>query len=148
MKELMGQTACLGKAGLAEGTNSATIQNATAIVYAIDGRAYSKAATDNIAITACAQQAQLTTCCYLVQINAAGTVSVKKGKEVLTADLGSSDNAQWPAPDEDNCAIGGFTIATASGYTYTGGTTDNGATGITDTYYDFALGLPCLPVNA
>jgi hypothetical protein len=63
---------------------------------------------------------------------------------VLTASL-SREAAQWPQPDEDRCPIGGYKIATDGSTTFTNGTTDNGAAGITDTYYDFAAGLPLAP---
>lgn len=149
---LSGQTACFSSAGLAEGTNDATIKivapNGAGIDYAIDGLAYHKADTDNIAVTAHAQQAQLTSCLYLVQITSGGTVSTKKGNEELTADLGITASLQWPMPDDNNCPIGGYKIATASGYTFTNGTTDHGATGITDTYYNFAGGMPLAPITA
>ncbi len=144
-----GVTGCLSKAGLAEGTNAATIQiaapNGAGIDFAIDGVAYHKADTDNIAVTAHAQQAVSTSCLYLVQINAAGTVSTKKGTEQLTAGLGDNRALQWPQPDDDQCPIGGYKIATNGSTTFTNGTTDLGAAGITDTLYDFVLGLPLAP---
>lgn len=132
---------CYSKAGLAEGTNSATIKtaapNGAGVDYAINGLFYHLADADNIAITAAAVQADLTTCLYLVQVNAAGTVSTVKGTEVLTADLvNGKKGLHWPQPTAGNCPIGAFKIVT-SGATYTAGTTDNGAANITDTYYDF-----------
>ena len=146
---LSGQTACFSKAGLAEGTNAATIQIlapiGAGIDFAIDGVAYNKADTDNIAVTAHAQQAVSTSCLYLVQINSSGTVSTKKGNEELTADLGVSKNLQWPMPDENLCPIGGYKIALNASTTFTNGTTDHGAAGVTDTYYDFLGGMPLAP---
>lgn len=132
-----GGTFCLAKALLAEGTNAATIKTTNAADYAIDGLLYTKAATDNIAMTALAEQVDLTTCLYLVQINASGTVSIVKGEEVLTEELANDEVvAKWPDPAADNCPLGGFRIVT-SGATFTSGTTDLGAAGITDTFYDF-----------
>lgn len=146
---ISGLTACLAKAGLAEGTTSATIQiaapNGAGIDYAIHGICYHKADTNNIAVTAHAQQAVSTSCLYLVQIDSSGTVSTKKGKEVLTADLGVNDSLQWPMPDADLCPIGGYKVALDASTTFTNGTTDLGASGVTDTYYDFGLGLPGSP---
>lgn len=144
-----GQTACYSKAGLAEGTNANTIKtvapNGAGVDFAIDGIGYHYADTDNIAVTAHGVQAISTSCLYLVQINAAGTVSTKKGNEELTADLGVSRSLQWSMPDDGNCPIGGYKIATDASTTFTNGTTDHGAAGITDTYYDFLGGMPLAP---
>lgn len=144
-----GFTGCLTTAGLAEGTNAATIKiNATdpaGIHFSIDGIAYYKTNTDNIAVTAHAVQAVSTSCLYLVQIDSGGTVSTKKGTAQLTADLGANLALQWPTPDEDKCPIGGYKIALDASTTFTNGTTDNGAAGVTDTYYNFALGMPLAP---
>lgn len=136
-----GGTFCLSKAGLAEGTNANTIKtvapNGAGIDYCIDGLMYHKAEGDNIAMTALAQQADLTSCLYLVQINAAGTISLKKGTERLTADLANDKFAlEWPDPDASNCPIGGFKVVNSGG-TFTSGTTDLGAGTVTDTFYDF-----------
>ncbi|TFH85267.1 hypothetical protein EQG41_18310 [Billgrantia azerbaijanica] len=136
-----GGTFCLAKAGLTEGTNATTIQiaapNGAGVDFCIDGILYHKADTDNIAMTALDQQADDTTCLYLVQINASGTVSMVKGDEVATADLANDEViAQWPEPTADNCPLGGFRIVTDGG-TFTSGTTDLSGTGVTDTFYDF-----------
>lgn len=151
--ESRGAIACFSSAGLAEGTNAATIKiaapNGAGIDFAIDGLGYHKADTDNIAVTAHDQQAALTTCLYLVQIDDAGTVSTKKGDEVLTDDLTAGTKVlQWPRPDADNCPIGGYKVVCASGTTFTNGTTDLGATGITDSYYNFVGGMPHKPLTS
>lgn len=136
-----GGTFCLSKAGLAEGTNSATIKtaapNGAGIDYCIGGVLYHLADTDNIAVTACAVQADLTTCLYTVSVGSTGTVTTTKGNEVLTAQLGDGNTAcVWPAPSAPGAVIGGFKVVT-SGATFTAGTTDLGAGTVTDTYYDF-----------
>lgn len=145
-------TGCYSKAGLAEGTNATTIKtaapNGAGIDYAINGIAYHKADTDNIAFTATAVQAVSTTCVYLVQIDSSGNVSMKKGNEVATASLGINDSAQVPFPDVDKCPIGYIVVATDASTTFTGGTTDLGASGITDTYVDLMGGMPEKPVTA
>lgn len=145
---MSGVTACYSKAGLAEGTNAGTIKtvapNGAGVDYAIDGIAYHLADTDNIAMTALAAQAADTKCLYLIQVNAAGTVSIKKGKEELTTDVTNGMGLQWPQPDDNNCPIGGFKIATVA-VTFTSGTTDLSAAGITDTFYDFIGGMPNYP---
>jgi len=147
-----GFTGCLSKAGLAEGSNSATIKtaapNGAGIDFAIDGICYHYADTDNIAVTAHDLQADLTKCLYLVQITADGTVSTKKGTEVLTTALTAGTAVlQWPEPDADNCPIGGYKVQNIAG-TFTNGTTDLGAGTVTDTYYDFAGGMPRSPLTS
>lgn len=145
-----GATMCYGKAGLAEGTNAITLQilppnSGVDISYSINGLMYAKATTDNIAMTVLGVQADLTSCYYLVQINAAGTVSIKRSTEYLTTDIaGTKYQLEWPRPDALNCPIGGFK-AVMSGDTFTCGVDDiTGLTGETFTYYDFA----CLPADA
>lgn len=147
-----GRTACLSSAGLAEGTNAATIKtaapNGAGTDFAIDGIAYHKADTDNIAVTAHAAQAADTKCLYLVQIDSAGTVSTKKGDEVLTVDLTNGKTAlHWPTPDADKCAIGAYKVATVA-VTFTNGTTDHSAAGVTVTYYNFGAGMPQAPLTS
>lgn len=152
-QEARGATACFAKAGLAEGTNANTIKinapNGAGIDYAINGIAYHKADTDNLAMTALSVQAVSTKCLYLVQIDSSGTVSMKKGTEVATADLTAGVAVlQWPVPDASKCPIGGVKIETDASNTFTSGTTDLSATGITDTWYDFAGGMPNAPLTA
>lgn len=151
--EQRGATECFSRAGLAEGTGAATIQilapNGAGIDYAIDGLCYHKADTDNIALTAAAQQAVSTKCLYLVQIDSAGTVSSKKGTEVPTADLTAGKAVlHWPEPDANKCPIGAIKVETDGSTTFTAGTTDLGAAGITDTYYNFAGGMPHAPLTS
>ena len=145
-----GQSGAFSKAGLTEGTTSATIQiaaaNGAGVDFGIDGNAYHKADTNNITVTAHAIQAVSTSCLYLVQINSAGTVSTKKGNTVLTADLGViGGSLQWPIPDADSVALGGYKVALNASTTFTNATTDLGAAGVTDTYYDFLGGIPLAP---
>ena len=120
----------LNACGLAEGTNANTIQIATAVDFVIDGVIYTKAITDNIAMTACAEQAVSTYCMYLVTLNASGTLKITKGTELAT------DTAVLPSKPASEAVIGAFKIATDGSTTFTSGTTDLGAVGITATYYD------------
>lgn len=140
LSETAGLTGALSKAGLAEGTNNATIKiaapNGAGVDFAIDGIAYHKADTDNIAMTALDAQAAYTTCLYLVQITSGGTVSIKKGTEVQNVVAGEA--LVWPQPDDAKCPLGGFKVVNA-GSTFTSGTTDLGTL---ETWYDFALGGP------
>lgn len=125
-----------GCAGLAEGTNANTLKTTYAVAYEIGGQLYHKAATDNIAMTACAEQAVLTSCLYLVTINAAGTVKVTKGTEALTA---SSPTLVLPTAPDAEAILGAFKIVLTSTATFTSGTTDLGATNVADTYANFGF---------
>ena len=117
-------------AGLAEGTNANTIKFANAFSFSIAGVTYLKAVTDNIAMTAAAQQAISTFCMYLVTLDSAGAVTITKGTELGT------DTAVLPARPANQAVAGAFKIATDGATTFTSGTTDLGAAGITDTHYD------------
>lgn len=142
---LKGVTAAFSKAGLAEGTNAACIKtnapNGAGTDFAINGIGYHKADTDNIAMTALAVQADLTTCLYGIWIDSAGAVSITKGTAVLTADL-TNDSAFPPLPVDvaDKCQLGVMRIV-MSGGTFTCGTTDLSGAGVTATFFD-ALGGP------
>lgn len=122
----------LSSAGLAEGTNANTIQiaapNGAGVDYMINGVLYHKADTNNIAMTALAAQAADTYAKYLVSLDAAGTVTLTKG-----ADAASSALALLPATPANQAAIGYIEVQT-TGVTFTSGTTDLSAAGITDTY--------------
>lgn len=124
-------TGCLDAAVVAEGTNAATIKTTNAISFMIDGVLYAKAATDNIAVTAASVQAVSTKCMYLVSITAAGAVVVTKGTAV-----GASENAYLPDLPAGNAPVGAFRIVTDGVTTFTAGTTDIGAAGITETFFD------------
>lgn len=140
LTQISGLTAALSKAGLAEGTNAATIKtaapNGAGVDYVIAGIAYHKADTDNIAMDALDVQADDTTCLYGVDINAAGTVSMVKGTEVSSAALANGEVALQPPPQQAGKARLGLIKVATDGATFTCGTTDLGAGTVTDTYYD------------
>lgn len=119
-------------ADVTEGTNANTIKTTDACSYTIAGVIYEKAATDNIAMDAVSAQADLTYRLYLVSINAAGTVAITGGTAVAT------DTAVLPALPADSAPLAYFKIAT-SGATFTSGTTDLSAAGITDTFFDLGV---------
>lgn len=114
-----------GNAGLAEGTNAGTIKTVNDVHYRIGNQAYVKAATDNIAVTANSAQAALTTCLYLISVNAAGTITTTKGTD---------DSDVIPECPSGSVPLGVLKIALANAATFTAGTTDLGATDVTDTW--------------
>lgn len=147
-----GATESFTKAGLAEGTAANTIKtaapNGAGVDFAIGGVAYHKADTDSIAMNALAAQAADTTCLYLVQIDSAGAVTLKKGVERSNAGLAAGNEVlEWPQADANRCALGAVKVKTVA-VTFTSGTTDLSAAGITATYYDFAGGQPDKPLTS
>ena len=128
----------LGNAGLAEGTNANTIKTTVAVDYVIDSVVYSKAITDNIAMTAQPVQAVSTTCQYAVTINAAGTVAIRKGTEQPT---GSGFPLTWPNIPATDAVLGAIKVVTGAAATFTSGSTDLSAAGVTATYVN-AVALP------
>lgn len=115
----------LGYAGLAEGTNVNTIKTTYAVSFRINGQTYYKAATDNIAMTACAAQAANTTAYYLVTIGTDGTVTLTKGTDGSTT---------LPTQPANSAVLGVMKVALAGGATFTSGTTDLGAANVTETW--------------
>lgn len=152
-EQLRGGTLCLSKAGLAEGTDDATIKiaadNGAGVDYCINGILYHKADTDNIDPTSCTEQADATTCLYLVTLNSSGTVDTIKGTEVTTADLTAGNEVlRWPVPAVNTCPIGAIKIAT-SGAAFQVGVddiTDDISSGTVTFYNLFAV--PAAPLTS
>ena len=162
-----GLTMAFNSGALAEGTNANTIQIATAINYAIDGRFYSKAITDNIAISysgptvyqAAAGGIQSvnggftggvngSTRIYGIFLDTAGAVSILPGPIVDSVELAAGRVAlQWPDAPNGVCPIGGLRIALTAGTTFTPGSVDLSASGVTDTFYNLA-DMPANPLTA
>lgn len=134
----------LGAAGLAEGTNANTYKTSNILHYVIDGRAYVKAATDNVAFavatgTTHTALANHQVCVFFILINAAGTLTALQS-DIKTASTGSGYEAGafgWPDRSDVAC-IGAIKVQTAA-TTFTAGSTDLGAASVTDTYFDVAI---------
>jgi hypothetical protein len=144
-----GGTLCLSKAGLHAGTTSTldiAAPNGAGVDFVIGGKLYHKADTNTITVNACTIQPALYSCLYLVQLDTDGALTVVKGTQVLTDDLGRVA-LHWPEPTAGKCVIGAFRIDTALGYTFTAGTTAIGTTGVTATFYDL-LAVPDAPQAA
>jgi hypothetical protein len=147
LEESRGGTLCLSKAGLAIGSTPAQLAiaapNGAGVDFVINGTLYHKADIASVAVTAQAIQPALYTCLYLVQLNAAGTLSTVKGTQVLTAALAAKSAVlKWPEPTSAlYCPIGAYKVVTALTATYTAATTDHDAANVTTTYID----LMCIP---
>jgi hypothetical protein len=152
-----GFTGCTTKAGLTIANTADRIKiaapNGAGVDFAIHGLAYHKADTDDIDsgvpvnTDISAVQAADTVCLYTIQLDASGALSVVKGQDVLTADIGTSDSCQWPNPTADRCPIGGVRVVTVA-VTFTLATTNFSASGVTETWYDFIGGMPSEPITA
>lgn len=137
---------CFTKAICAIGSNAAKVKTTTNTVqYCIDGQLYEKAATDDLFVfTDTAVQPVSTTAFYALCLDAAGAATVVNGTPVLTAAItAGTDKAVFPLVGLDVCIIGGVKVVTDSTHTFTPGTTELSAAGITDTYYNFS----CIPIT-
>lgn len=139
-----GGTFCCSKAGLGVGGTATGVviaaPNGAGVDFCIEGIMYHKADAATVAITAAAVQAVSTSCLYLVCLDSSGTLSTVKGTAVATSAVTAGDTMlKWPEPTADTCPIGGFRIDTNASTTFTAGTTELSAAGITDTYYDFSF---------
>ncbi len=140
----------LVRAGLAIGDGAKTgpaIVNT--ITYLIDGVQYTKTgAATVLPLTAAALQPVLTTCLYLIVINAAGTVTSIAGKPVLSSDLTAGTAVlKWPDLPSDVAPVGAVRITLASTATFLPGTTALDATNVTATYLNL-FSLPAKPLTA
>lgn len=134
----IGDIDLLQMCALAEGTAANTLKTVSPIVFNLNNQQYSKAATDSIAMTACTQQPISSFCYYLVSINVSGTVTVTKG----------TDNTYvLPTTPFGTVPIGAFKIVTDGTHTFTSGTTDLSAAGITATFYDIDCGIVASLIN-
>lgn len=153
-------TICPKKITLAAGTTS-TLNNTGTTDYAINGRAYQKAAMSNAATpTADAATGAAFNpvpankgCIFLIGFSAGGSLLAVQGRiEDLDA-AGSFKNApQMGIPPNDFCTVGfliikaGATASSAPGWLF--GTNDmSGVTGITYTFGDL-MGIPGRPFVA
>jgi len=106
-----------GNAGVVASTT--TVNIATAFDYTINGVFYTKAATNEVALSANTAQAESTYCLYLLSIDSAGTVTCTKGANATT------DTAVLPAcpTPATQTPFAYIKVLTGSGETFTSGTT-------------------------
>jgi len=122
----------LTAAGLAEGTNANTFKTVNTLTYTSNGIFKSKAATDNLAFTAGTALGNSQACLFAVWITSGGTVSTTQGPIVAAGD-------PCPVPGQVTAGttlVGLIKVTTSSAATFTAGSTDLSATGITAAYSD------------
>lgn len=162
-----GASIAFSSGALAAGTNAGTIKSTATITYTVDGRFYSKAATDNVAISytgpsvyqASAGGVQSvngsftgavggSTRLYLICLNTSGAFSIVPGKIVNTADL-TAGRVSLDCPDAPNlvCAVGAMRVALTAGTTFAPGTTALDASGVTTTFINLST-VPANPLTA
>ena len=122
----------LTAAGLAEGTNANTFKTVNTLTFTSNGVFKSYAATDNLTFTAGTALAASQACLFAVWITGAGAVSTTQGPIVAAGD-------PCPVPGQVTAGttlVGLIKVTTSSSATFTPGSTDLGATGVTDVFSD------------
>jgi hypothetical protein len=122
----------LTAAGLAEGTNANTFKTANTLTFTSNGVFKSKAATDNLTFSTGTALAASQACLFAVWITSGGTVTTTQGPIVASGD-------PCPVPGQTTAGttlVGLIKVTTSSAVTFTPGSTDLSATGITGAYYD------------
>ena len=150
LKLSQGGSFALTAGGLAEGTNANTYQTANTITYVTDGVFRSKGATNNVAFSAGHATVPVSSSClYLVCLDSGGNFSTVAGRAVPTADVTAGFRAlEWPAsPVGDIAVVGAIRVDTNASATFTPGSVDLSASGITDTFYDL-FAVPTKPLTA
>jgi len=122
----------LTAAGLAEGTNANTFKTANTLTYTSNGVFKSKSATDNLTFSTGTALAASQACLFAVWITSGGTITTTQGPIVTSGD-------PCPVPGQTTAGttlVGLIKVTTSSAVTFTPGSTDLSATGITPAYYD------------
>lgn len=161
-----GGNLALASGALATGTTTSAIKTTATIPFIIDGRYYSKSATDNISIAYTADSAVYSataggvstgngaftggsngsTRLYNLYMDTSGNVTVQPGPIVDSVALSSGfAPLQFAAPKKGKVCFGALRIALTSGTTFIPGTTLLGASGVTATYYNLAS-VPAEPL--
>ena len=122
----------LTAAGLAEGTNTATFKTVNTLTFTNNGVFKSKAATDNLTFSTGTALAASQACLFAVWISSGGTVTTTQGPIVA-----AGDPCPVPTAAAANLTLVGLIkVTTSSAVTFTPGSTDLSATGITGAYSD------------
>lgn len=126
----------LSSGALAIGTTTSTFQNAATITYTSNGIFASKAATNNVALSAGhAAIAPARTAVFGVWLNAAGTYSTSQGASVEAGEL-----APVPvAPANNLTLVGLIKVTTNAATTFIPGTTAFNAAGVATTFFNVML---------
>ena len=126
----------LTAAGLAEGTTANTYKTVNTLAFTINGVFKSKGATDNIAFTSGVGTVPPSSAAlYAIWIDTNGNFSNTRGPVVAAA-----DPCPVPTQTTANVALVGLLkIVTDASTTFTPTSTDLGASGVTDTFFDCSV---------
>lgn len=123
----------LTAAGVAEGTNANTYKTTNTLTYTSNGVFKSKGATDNVAFTSgIGTVPPASAALYAVWIDSAGNFSNTRGPVVAAGE-------PCPVPTASATGltlVGMIKVTTDGSTTFTPGSTDLSASGITDAYMD------------
>lgn len=139
---------CLSVAGLAIGTTTSKAKSVNRVDYTIAGRAYSKAATDDLFTLSGTSLAVNEVCAFYLWLDSSGAASITQSavKKNSTATSGYVEGAfEWPLSPTKVC-IGMLKVSTAVAATFIPGTTALGASNVTTTYVN-ALGDYGAPIT-
>ena len=126
----------LSSGAFSAGTNAGTFQNTATITYTSNGIFASKAATNNVALSAGhAAIPPGRSAVFALWLNASGTYFSSMGATVEAGEL-----APVPvAPGNNLTLVGLVKVTTSSATTFTPGTTAFGAAGVTSTFFNVML---------
>lgn len=122
----------LTAAGLAEGTNANTFKTVNTLTFTSNGVFKSKAATDNLTFTAGTALGNSQACLFGVWITSGGTISTTQGPINAAGD-------PCPVPSQVTAGttlVGLIKVTTSSAATFTPGSTDLSASGVTAAFFD------------
>lgn len=127
----------LGSAGLAIGFTTSKAKSVNALDYVINGRAYQKAATDDLFTLSGTALAANQVCAFFLLLDSSGTASVQQSSIAAASTAASGYQAgafEWP--DVADKAVIGALLIKSGGSAFTPGTT--ALTGVT-TYINAAV---------
>jgi hypothetical protein len=132
---------CLSTPSVVEGTNQSTISFDT-FSYVVDWQNVDsdsirvKVESDNVPMTSLPAQGSSTSCYYLLSVDAAGAIAVTRGEEVSSGQLPA-----LPALPPHSAPMATILVTTDGIHTFTSGTTDLSAPGITSIITDWRINL-------
>lgn len=149
LKLSQGGSFALTAGGLAEGTNANTYKTVNTITFVVDGIFRTKTATDNVAFSSGHATVPVSSSVlYLICLSSAGTFSTVAGRAVPTAEVTAGTRAlEWPGVPVDVTPVGAIRVDTSASATFTPGSVDLSAAGITGTYYDL-FAVPTRPLTS
>lgn len=122
---------------LAEGTNANTFRITQPVSFSINGFGYLKAATDNLAFSAGTALGNSKKCAFFVALDTAGNVTTIQGDIVTPSPAGDVQRAAEVPNPAALVIIGAIVVTTGAAATFTPGSTDLSAAGVTFAVYNF-----------